>query len=495
MKKALWIGAAILGLVAAGWSGLWYMGKGQIGSRLDQETARMEASGWKVLWGEREVSGFPFGYDVALTDVIATSEQTGLLVRLGDITAQADGSNPDRIVTVLPPKIELTMPVSEARRLADPNLPRAVQITIDSDDMVMAVEGLDPLERIVEVFASKLTVTANQEDMAYRLGLEADGMAATLKAGPGKHQLIFRADRAATLLANAADPLDPVLTYDYQDMSMTADIAARSPQHFVQQMAANVTDLLSGTFIAGSQTMTMTVAGDVPGDENRSILSYKAGASTALFGLSEGRVSYQGDDTLIEASVKTKNQSSPTQDMSAKAAYYQRQIDVPLPMMGSDPQQSKVRVSVAGVNPDEAVWQMLDKNGVLDRSAGQVDLDVITTLRWVRDGAGGVPLEFSNITLQEFALDALGAKARASGDIEILQPIRLPHGTLDVEISGAQLVLRTLKEAGLLPEGTRRMAEAMLQVYAKPSEAEDTWTTDITFDFNGVSVNGFTIGQ
>ncbi|MEM9140245.1 MAG: DUF2125 domain-containing protein, partial [Pseudomonadota bacterium] len=442
MKKALIIGAAVLGLAAAGWSGLWFLGKGEIESRLEQETARMEGQGWKLLWGERSVSGFPFGYDVALSDVIATSERTGLLIRLGDILARADGSNPDRIITDLPPRIDITLPISEAQRIADPNLPRVVNIAVDSTGLALAAEGFDPTDRTFTVIADTLAVTVDQDDMAYGVDFQTEAMTATLVSGPVAQQVVFRAGRAMTKLANAADPVDPVLTYDYQDMSVTADIAARSLRHFTDQLAANEASLISGTSVVGSQTMTLSVAGQgAPGEAARSTMTYTAGASTALFGLDAGTLTYQGDDTLVNAVMETTSPSPALKEIKGSADVYQRRISLPLPFAGATPQEGALRISVSGINPDDTLWQALDAGGVLNRAPGLVEFDVLSTLSWVRDGAGGVPLQFSNVTIEQIAIDALGARARAKGDIEILQPIGLPQGKLDIDLKGIEAVL------------------------------------------------------
>ena len=107
------------------------------------------------------------------------------------------------------------------------------------------------------------------------------------------------------------------------------------------------------------------------------------------------------------------------------------------------------------------------------------------------------PFEVSELEVKEAALDALGATVRASGSIELLQPIGLPLGTVQVGMTGVAALIDALGQAGVLTPEMVEMADAMLTVYANPAEGGsgrgDSWTTEITFANEGVLVNGVPI--
>ena len=140
MKKYLMIGGGVIALAAAGWSGLWFMGKSEIERRVQMEQDQLDAQGWTLSWGNQEISGFPVGYTMQMTDVAVTDRNNGILVKLGDVTAAADGSNPDRIVTSLPAEVKVTIPTRAELLALDPNLPRSIQINLASEDLVVAAE-------------------------------------------------------------------------------------------------------------------------------------------------------------------------------------------------------------------------------------------------------------------------------------------------------------------------------------------------------------------
>ncbi len=59
-----WILGGVLGVLAAIWSGLWYVTAQKIEARLDQQAAKALARGQNWQCGSRTLSGFPFGINV-----------------------------------------------------------------------------------------------------------------------------------------------------------------------------------------------------------------------------------------------------------------------------------------------------------------------------------------------------------------------------------------------------------------------------------------------
>ena len=106
---------------------------------------------------------------------------------------------------------------------------------------------------------------------------------------------------------------------------------------------------------------------------------------------------------------------------------------------------------------------------------------------------GRFPLVLSNISVNTMDLSALGGRVRASGDVEVLQPINLPLGALEIRMSNPNAVMDALKQAGLIDEPTWTAGTAMLRVYARPGEGEDNWETDVTFENDGITVNGLQV--
>lgn len=488
MKKYLKIGGGIAVLAAAGWSGLWFMGKGEIERRVDLETQQLDARGWTVSWGEQAISGFPIGYQMSLTDVAITNRNNGVLVKLGDVIASADGGNPDRIVTALPPEIEVTVPTRAELLAVNPDLPPSIMISIASQDLKVAAEGLDPLTRTVDLAAQGLSVSVDQDDFDWKIKTAADDVTVMAKAKPQGHLLTFTAARHLTTFENAADPTSPLVKFDYLGPSMTLEGNAHSLDEFLAQWDEQAADLLSGTFLGAGQEIVVSVVEPTLSAEAQ-VMTYKAGASSGLFAISEGQATYQAEDREVDLQMYIPGIAEPSlRSMRGQAEAYQRKLE--MPMSAPTPKESALRLGLIRVEPDDSFWQAIDPGKALDRDASNLIADLQGTVKYVAPVGGGLPVEVSNVTVQELELETLGASAKVEGDIEILQPINLPYGELKIAMTGVDALIKALSQAELINSQLRQMADAILQVYAKKGEGEDTWTTDIVMDHEGVKING-----
>lgn len=488
MNKYLKIGGGIAVLAAAGWSGLWFMGKGEIERRVELETQQLDARGWTVSWGEQNLSGFPTGYQMSLTDVAITNRNNGVLVKLGDVIASADGSNPDRIVMALPPEIDVTIPTQAELLVMDPDLPQSINIAIASKGLTVAAEGLDPLTRTVDVAAKGFALAVDQDDFEWKIQSAADGVKVVVKAKPEGHLLTYAAARHLTTFENTVDPTSPLVKFDYAGPSMTLEGKAHSLEEFLAQWNEQAADLISGTFLGAGQEIIISVVEPTVSPEAQ-VMTYKAGASSGLFAISEGQATYQAEDREVDLQIYIPGIVEPSlRSMRGQAEAYQRKLEVP--MSAPTPKESAFRLGLVGVEPDDAFWQAIDPGKALKRDASNLIADLQGTVKYVAPVGGGLPVEVSNVTVQELELETLGASAKVEGDIEILQPINLPYGELKVAMTGVDALIKALSQAELINSQLRQMADAILQVYAKKGEGEDTWTTDIVMDHEGVKING-----
>ncbi|MEM7057824.1 MAG: DUF2125 domain-containing protein [Pseudomonadota bacterium] len=488
MKKYLMIGGGIIALAAAGWSALWYMGKGHVEDMVAAQAALMNDRGITLNWSDQQTTGFPSGYNVQMTDVSLTNRENGVLLQLGDIDFSVDASNPDRYVVDLSPEIDVTIPTRAELLILDPDLPKAVQIKIASKDLTVAGEGMDPLTRTIDVAAKGLSVTVDQDDFAWKVRSAADDLNVSLKARPQGQLLVFNAGRHLTTFENAADPTQPLVKLDYLGPSMTLEGSAHTLDDFLAQWNSQAADLLSGTFLGAGQEIVISVIDPAVSAEAQ-VLTYTAGASSGLFGVSGGEASYQAEDREVDLQVYLPGiPQAGLRTLRSRAEAYQRTLTVPV--AAETPKNSALRLGLVSVEPDDALWQAIDPGKKLNRQASNLIADLQGTVKYVQPVAGGLPVEFSNVTVQELQLDTLGASAKVAGDVEIIQPINLPYGEFKVDMQGAQALITALSQADLINFQLRQMAEAVLEVYAKKGEGEDTWTTDIVMDHEGTKING-----
>ena len=162
MKKILIIVAGVASVGVALWSGMWFVGRGQIEDQLDLELARAEAQGRTITWESRSIGGFPFGYKMHAENVAVTFRDSGILIRVPEVVSSANASDINRIDTQLLGEILVDIPISEEQRVADPSLPKIAKLKINGDGLIASVEGMAADNRRITVSADEILDRATQ---------------------------------------------------------------------------------------------------------------------------------------------------------------------------------------------------------------------------------------------------------------------------------------------------------------------------------------------
>jgi len=491
VKRYLKIGGAVVLLGAAGAAGLWFWGKGEIAGEIDRQIAALEARGWTVTEGARTYGGFPLAYEVTVTDVALTRAEDGLLVRIPDLTARIAAGTADQVETRLPAEITVRVPMTEAMRIAEPALPEALTITISSEALALIAEGAAPGAREIDLFADRLSAVVAQDDYPMHVAITFDGLMARLTPGAAGPTLEASADAAALSVDWPNDIARPKIEAAWLGFDATAVAHAEDWAGVVAAYQSAAEDVVDLVYSAAGYQLTITPKAS---GETQSV--YESADASMKLAVGDGRLVYEGIESAAVLDIRPRpprddpDQTNDDKAVRIGAAKISRAVAMPLPPAGEDPSAGTLTVEIDGLAPEDATWARLDPQEVLPRDPGRVRVDILTTMRVVERGVWGLPLEFSNVTVRDVTAELLGAKAEMTGDVEILQPIAVPLGQLDLTLEGPGKLLGQLQRAGLLPQSLREMGDAMLQVYAAPAEATDSYTTDITFTYEGVSVNG-----
>lgn len=483
MKRILIIVAIVAVAAVGGWAGLWFLGKGELESRIDLEAAGMERQGWTVTWGSRTVSGFPSTYLVQLTDLAVTSRETGALVRIPDVTLRQDAEASDRLLADLPPEITVALPISEGVRAGDETLPRILNVRIDSTALTLGAMGDVQQSRAFDLTADSLSVAIDQTDFAWRMAFETDAIEAAMRPTDGGDTVIVKTARMKGELLDRQAQTRPELSAEFRDASITSFVAFPDIDDLVAAIAS-AEKTLDGAFTSGSHTILIT---SLEGNAEQRI-DYQAGAASGLFTLAGGVLDYQAEEREVRVAA-TLPFLGPDPH-KAGADLYQRRLKTPV-IPTEQPVPGALRIVLGGVAADKALWDMFDPTARLDRTPAELEIDLETTQRL--NPRASLPVEFANISVKRLNLTVLGAEADVTGDVEILQPINLPLGDLNLRLTGVSRLLGALTEAGLIPYSIRQTGDAMLEVYAKPGDTPDTWTSPIKFENTGMTVNGLPV--
>ena len=177
-------------------------------------------------------------------------------------------------------------------------------------------------------------------------------------------------------------------------------------------------------------------------------------------------------------------------------------LDVPL-AREDQPSPFSAAIAYQGVTVDDGLWAMVDPGGQVPRGPATIVMDVSGTVQIFVDLLTMDPDELDNMTtppgeLRELTLNNLqvsfgGAELTGVGDVDFTpgQIIPVPVGSVDLSLTGANGLIQTLSNAGLLPPEQAGMARGMLGMFGIPGSAPDSYTSSILFGADGsVSANG-----
>ena len=483
MKRILIGAVAVVILLAGGWAGMWFLGKGEIEQRIDLEVATLGQQGWVVKWDSREIAGFPDTYQVALSDVMVTSRETGAQIRIGDIVIRRDDAATDRIVAQMPAEIGVALPVTDAMRAANPMLPAVLTLTLASENLIIGTTGVIRGSRVFDASADLAEIWIDQDDFAWRVAANGQGLRAALRPADGGQSFSLQAKGLAAEALDRQSPQRPETAIAFTDASITSFLAMPDLGDLVASLAA-APRTLDGSFVSGGHQISFNA---LDGQAETRVI-YRAGAATGLFKIAQGVLDYQAEERGI--TIEGDLPSMAAGPGTLRADIYQRRLKMPV-IPTQRPVPGALRIWIGDAQADDNVWQQIDPAGKLNRDPMDLLVDLETTQRLTPGGP--MPIEFANVSVKAVTLKALGAEAGVTGDVEILQPIALPIGDLRLRAKGANAVLRQLMEAGLIPFETLTMGEAILQVYAKPGDAPDSWVSELSFENTGMTLNGLPV--
>lgn len=257
---------------------------------------------------------------------------------------------------------------------------------------------------------------------------------------------------------------------------------------------------MTGKGSIASVGFDMNVTSPTEGDM---ALGMTMGATSAEFGLAEGRLAYQADITGVDYSLQGGSVPFPVQVGVGAVS-----VDLQFPLLaGEGPQPFKLAYSLGDLSLNDAIWGMIDQAGALPHDPANLDLDVTGELLVHEDlltlaekaeemgmGMAETPINPVSFTLNQLALSAVGASASANGALSFPDPsnVEVAVGTLNAEFKGVNGLLGKLVEAGFVSNDDVQGMRMMMMMFAKPVDGQDdTLTTQLEMKEDGsVFANG-----
>ena len=174
-----------------------------------------------------------------------------------------------------------------------------------------------------------------------------------------------------------------------------------------------------------------------------------------------------------------------------------------------DEQEFALGLSLNDIEVDDSLWSLIDPSRALPRDPAQLTLDVdgraktfVDLLDFFGLMAAGqsdeIPGELNSLRLKDLRIALAGADLSGSGtftfdnaDLVTFGGLPRPEGAIDLALTGANGLMDTLVQMGLLPEDQAMSARMMMGLFSVPGTGDDTLTSTIEINSEGhVLANG-----
>ncbi len=370
-----------------------------------------------------------------------------------------------------------------------------------------------------EVLLTEVKSDGKEKVMPIKLGLvNTTGTMHLVAGAPAKYDYAFKSD-SMTFNADVTDDdgskatlnggMTAIETAGEMSLPEGADLTAD------MNVALKAGLNMNGTLKAGAANAVFDYVGKSDeGQPETAGAKYDVKSFDLSFAVSQDGLGYQGASDMSAFELITSELPLPVKYTLESASF-----DIQLPVMKSDTAEPfKIAYSLAGLTLSDQIWGLLDPQSLLPHDAASMDLDLTGLLKVNEDlfdpatmaepalpeGTDPAampepqpdPIVPTEVTINQFALDMLGAKVAAQGvlkaadggDITTTPPV----GQISAQLEGVNGLLDKLAAMGLMPEEQVMGMRMMLGLFAKPvAEGEDKLTSDLEFKEDGtIFANG-----
>jgi hypothetical protein len=244
------------------------------------------------------------------------------------------------------------------------------------------------------------------------------------------------------------------------------------------------------------------------------LIDFDAGgeAGTASFQMGEGGFHGSIDASQLSYGFAfdgvTVNVQAPELPFPVKFSWDQAETEIHMPLASSEASEEfGFNFALTEVTVNDEIWAMADPAGAIPRDPISVELalsglgklffDLLDPEQAQAIALADVPGELEALTLGNLRLSAAGAEILGSGDftfdntdLETFDGMPRPAGELNLNIKGANALIDTAVEMGLLPEEQAGLGRLFMGMFTTPT-GDDELTSKIEINDEGhVMANG-----
>lgn len=501
MRKLLVIVIGVAAVAAAGWSGVWFVGRGQVADRIGQEISLLAEAGTEVRHGALEIGGFPFGYRVTLHDVTLRAAASGGVYHLPEITAEVSVADMDRLVIRMPETFRVDLPVPAGAGVLPFETPEVLVFDIEAADLVVVTDGLPGRGQEIAVTAQSLLVVTGGGDQRLSLAVEMNGI-------DSRAVLPMAASGIAATSSATIERLDYVYvaiapsgaTITFEGLADKLVLTGRSTirdRAGLMALLAGGGGAMSFTYQTGASTAAIRKVQGA-GQAGRTVV-FAAGSTAGTLAVADSMVEIAASSRANTVALNLEGSGGEADKAGFGAALRSVEAIYQAPIAPSDAMAPfTLRLVLDEVEPDEALWDLIDAGEILPRDPTRLVADlegsgrITKSLADMRPGEA-MPVAFGNISVRALDLSMLGAGVATRGEVEFLQPINLPLGSLTVTMEKVVQTAAKLAKAGWLTPEQLQAAALLAATYARPGDAPSVLISDIAMSVEGITVNGIPV--
>ncbi len=233
--------------------------------------------------------------------------------------------------------------------------------------------------------------------------------------------------------------------------------------------------------------------------------STKTGPGQTTMRLSADGISGFGDVQDVEVGFQMQD----IFDLDVNVAMEQITARYGFPLMAAEgPQPMSFAMTLDDVTLNDGTWDLFDADRAIPRDPMRLELDLagdlllgvdLVNFIGLEDAFNGpdMPIGIEKLTLNALNLIMAGVTADGSGafrfdntDLETFDGFPRPEGSAEINVTGANALLDTLVDAGLVPQSEVGMGRMMLGMFTRPT-GDDALSSKLEINPDGeVRVNG-----
>lgn len=255
-----------------------------------------------------------------------------------------------------------------------------------------------------------------------------------------------------------------------------------------------------GDFVYGSGRLEM----DAVTPDGPFVVSSSTGGGTAKIAMGSGGLVYD----VSQTDLKVAAQQIPDFPFPVNLEMARSAFKFIMPLQAKDEEQDfAFGMTFGDFSISDVIWNLFDPAEQLPRDPATISLDlsgkakVLVNLMDPEQAAqienGTVPGELNALNINSILISAVGAELAGNGaftfdnsDTETFDGLPKPTGAIDVTLSGANKLMDTLVEMGLLPQEQVLGARMMMGLFGV-SQGDDVLTSKVEVNDEGhVLANG-----